>query len=66
MISLGSDQYLDGGIVLVADLAPYVGTNMSAKGNPRFKLIPRLQAQRPHRINLICFGRRLRCRPPGN
>ena len=36
MNSLGSVQHLDGGIMLVAGRAPYLGTNMSAKGNPHF------------------------------
>lgn len=38
MSSFGNAQYLDGGIMPVADRAPYLGTNMSAKGNPHFEL----------------------------
>ena len=38
MNSLGSVQYLDGGFMPVADRAPYLGTNMSAKGNPHFEI----------------------------
>ena len=34
MNSLGSLQYLDVGYMPMADRAPYLGTNMSAKGNP--------------------------------
>ena len=34
MNSLGSVQYLDGGFMPMADRAPYLGTNMSAKGKP--------------------------------
>ena len=37
MNSLGSVQYLDGGFMPVADRAPYLGTNMSAKGSPHLK-----------------------------
>ena len=42
MSSLGNVQYLDGGIMPVADRAPYQGTNMSAKGNPHFELSTRI------------------------
>ena len=42
MNSLGSVQYLDGGIMLVADTAPYLGSSMSAKGNPHFELSTRI------------------------
>ena len=38
MNSLGSVQYFDGGIMLVADRALYLGTNMSATGNQHFEL----------------------------
>ena len=38
MSSLGSVQYLDGGIMPVADRAPYVGIDMSAKDNPHFEI----------------------------
>ena len=42
MNSLGSVQYLDGGYTPVADRAPYLGTNMSAKGNPDFEISIRM------------------------
>ena len=42
MNSLGSVQYLDRGTMPVADRAPYLGTNMSAKGNPHFELSTRI------------------------
>ena len=38
MNSLGGVQYLDGGFMPIADRAPYLGTNMSAKGNPHFEM----------------------------
>ena len=38
MNSLGSAQYLDGGYMPIAVRAPYLGTNMSAKGNPHFEI----------------------------
>ena len=44
MKSLGSVQYLDGGYMPVADRAPYLGTNMSAKGNPHFEISTRIAA----------------------
>ena len=40
--SLGSAQYLDGGFMPIADRAPYLGTNMSAKGNPHFEISTRI------------------------
>ena len=40
--SLGSVQYLDGGFMPMADRAPYLGTNMSAKGNPHFEISTRI------------------------
>ena len=42
MNSLGSVQYLDGGYMPMADRAPYLGTNMSAKGNPHFEISTRI------------------------
>ena len=42
MNSLGSVQYLDVGYMPIADRAPYLGTNMSAKGNPRFEIRTRI------------------------
>ena len=42
MNSLGSVQYLDGGFMPIADRAPYLGTNMSAKGNPHFEISTRI------------------------
>ena len=42
MNSLGSVQYLNGRTMLVADRAPYLGTNMFAKGNPHFELSTRI------------------------
>ena len=42
MKSLGGVQYLDGGYMPIADRAPYLGTNMSAKGNPRFEIRTRI------------------------
>ena len=42
MNSLGSVQYLDGGYMPIADKAPYLGTNMSAKGNPHFEISTRI------------------------
>ena len=42
MNSLGSVQYLDGRYMPVADRAPYLGTNMSAKGNPHFEIDTRI------------------------
>ena len=42
MNSLGSVQYLDGGFMPIADRAPYLGTNMSAKGNPHFEISIRI------------------------
>ena len=44
MNSLGSVQYLDGGYMPVADRAPYLGTNMSAKGDPHFEINTRIAA----------------------
>jgi len=44
MNSLGGAQYLDGGYMPVADRAPYLGTNMSAKGNPHFEISTRIAA----------------------
>ena len=38
MNSLGGVQYLYGGFMPVADRAPYLGTDMSAKGNPHFEI----------------------------
>ena len=38
MNSLGSVQYLDGGYMPIAERAPHLGTNMSAKGNPHFEM----------------------------
>ena len=38
MNSLGSVQYLDGGFTPMADRAPYLGTDMSAKGSPHFEI----------------------------
>ena len=42
MNSSGSAQSLDGGYMRVADRAPYLGTNMSAKGNPHFERSSRI------------------------
>ena len=42
MNSLGSVQYLDGGSMPMADRAPYLGTNMSAKGKPHFEISTRI------------------------
>ena len=42
MNSLGSAQYLDGGYTPMADRAPYLGTNMSAKCNPHFEISIRI------------------------
>ena len=42
MNSLGGVQYLDGGYMPIADRAPYLGTNMSAKGNPHFEISTRI------------------------
>ena len=42
MNSLGSVQYLDGGLMPMAERAPYLGTNMSAKGNPHFEISTRI------------------------
>ena len=39
---MGSVQYLDGGYMPVADRAPYLGTSMSAKGNPHFEISTRI------------------------
>ena len=44
MNSLGSIQYIDGGHMPVTDRAPYLGTNMSAKGNPHFEISTRIAA----------------------
>ena len=38
MNSLGSVQYLDGRYMPIADRALYLGTSMSAKGNPQFEI----------------------------
>ena len=38
MNSLGDVQYLDGGYMPIAGRAPYLGTNMSAKGNLHFEM----------------------------
>ena len=42
MSSFGGVQYLGGGIMPVADRAPYLGTNMSAQGNPHFEASTRI------------------------
>ena len=42
MNSLGGVQYLDRGYVPMADRAPCLGTNMSAKGNHRFEISARM------------------------
>ena len=42
MNSLRSVQYLDGGYMPMADRAPYLGTDMSAKGNPHFEISIRI------------------------
>ena len=42
MNSLGSVQYIDGGLMPTAERAPYLGTNMSAKGNPHFEISTRI------------------------
>ena len=42
MNSLGGVQYLNGGFMPIADRAPYLGTNMSAKGNPHFGISIRI------------------------
>ena len=42
MNSLGGVRYLDGGFMPVADRAPYLGTNVSAKGNPHFEISTRI------------------------
>ena len=42
MNSFGSVQYLDGGYMPIADRAPYLGTEMSAKGNPHFESSTRI------------------------
>ena len=42
MNSLGGVQYLDGGLMPMAERAPYLGTNMSAKGNPHFEISTRI------------------------
>ena len=42
MGSQGSVQYLAGGYMPMADRAPYLGTNMSAKGNPHFEISTRM------------------------
>ena len=42
MNSLGSVQHLDGGLMPMAERAPYLGTNMSAKGNPHVEISARI------------------------
>ena len=42
MNSLGGVQYIDGGLMPTAERAPYLGTNMSAKGNPHFEISTRI------------------------
>jgi hypothetical protein len=44
MNSLGGVQYIDGEHMPVADRAPYLGTNMSARGNPHFEISTRIAA----------------------
>ena len=38
MNSLGNVQYIDGGLMPKAEGAPYLGTNMSTKGNPHLEI----------------------------
>ena len=42
MNSLGSAQYIDGGLMPTAERATYLGTNMSAKGNPHLEISTRI------------------------
>ena len=42
MNSLGSVQYIDGGLMPTAERAPYLGTDVSAKGNPHFEISTRI------------------------
>ena len=42
MNSLRRVQYLDAGYMPMADRAPYLGTNVSAKGNPHFEISTRI------------------------
>ena len=42
MNSLGSVQYIDGGLMPTAERAPHLGTNMSAKGNPHLEINTRI------------------------
>ena len=42
MNSLGDVQYIDGGLMPKAERAPYLGTNMSAKGNPHLEISTRI------------------------
>ena len=42
MNPIGSVQYIDGGLMPTAERAPYLGTNMSAKGNPHLEISARI------------------------
>ena len=66
MNSLGSVQYLDGGYMPIADRAPYLGTNMSARGNPHFEISTRIINTTATLNKLDLFWKRPQFRPPGN
>ena len=56
--SLGGVQYLDKGIMPVADRAPYPGTHMSAKGNPHFELSTRITSITTTLHKLVLFWKK--------
>ena len=66
MNSLGSVQYLGGGLMPTAERAPYLGTNMSAKGIPHFEISTRMiNTTTTLKTNLTCSGKRLQSLQPG-
>ena len=64
MNSLGRVQYLDGGYMPMADRAPYLGKNMSAKGNPHFEISTRIISTTATLNKLDLFWEKYRL--PGN
>ena len=65
MNSLGSVQYLDGGLMPMAERAPCLGTNMSAKGNPHFEISTRIIDTTTTLNKLDMFWKKLQSPQPG-